>query len=83
VTRTTIREGKSMEQEPEEQVTLDFTEFDDEVVDRDGEPMVVVVVDSDYRPDFGEVRGGGAVDDDHRPDPGEGQPVPGPSQPCE
>lgn len=71
-----------MTQEPEERVTLDFAEFDDEVVDPDGEPMGVVVVDGDYRPDLGEVRGVVVVDD-YRPHLGDGGPVPEPSPPSE
>lgn len=62
---------------PQEQAELDFGAFDDAVEDPDGEPMGVVLVDGDYRPDL---RGTPPANPDPRPG---GTPAADPSPPTE
>ncbi|MGC0404854.1 hypothetical protein RKD27_007498 [Streptomyces sp. SAI-126] len=70
-----MKSMEPVEPDPEGQVPLDFSAFDEAVEDPDGEPMGVVLVDGDYRPDLS--------DGTSSTDPGPTAPVPDPPRPTE
>ena len=64
---------------PQDQVVPDFSAFDDAVENPDGEPMGVVLVDGEYRPDLGGTPPAPPAD----PQPTSPGPVPAPPPPTE